>query len=138
MGHRSRQLPLWASKLAQYQSQLTHLLEKLERITNTTLDKKELSSLGIEVHELDLVTGATCRAAYPYFYPRADDRCRVGNTQRNPDSPAEDTFTDFRRLRKQGIHVNMGLQPHLAIAFQDYAFDLVQLGQLRPEWRAIR
>lgn len=135
MGKRNRKLPLWACKLALCESRLKDLLEELEDIPNTTLSDKKLSSLGIEIHELDFETGATCRSAHPFFVPRADDKCRIDNTTRHPDNPDQDTFTDYRQLRKAGINVKMGLQTHLAIAFQDYAYDLAGHCQTLKEWR---
>lgn len=94
-----------------------------------------MQTLGIETQELDFETGAISLSAQPFFMPRADDKCRIGNTLRDPDNPGDDAFTLYRRTIQEEINTNNGLQAHLATAFKNYAFGVVGWGKpLHRDW----
>lgn len=69
--------------------------------------------------------------------PRDDGKSQIANTPRNSDDEGQDEFTSYRSLRED-IHVDMGLQTHLATAFKDYAYSLEKAGQPQLKWKPIR
>jgi hypothetical protein len=117
------------------------MLDNLEGVPDSYITGSTLRNLGIEMHELDFWSGATCRCAFPFFAPAIDSRCKISTTLRDPDDPGQDDFTLYRRMRRDGINVRYGLQFHLAKAFRLYAeaLDAAGLPGTEPsmEWKPV-
>lgn len=137
-GRRERKIPLWASRLASTQCKLEYILQCLEDLKTPVVTNKVGKYLGIELSELDLETGTTTGSTQAFFQPRDDGKASIANTLLNPDGEGQDDFTSYRRLRRDEINEEMGLQTHLATAFKDCAFGLVRAGKPQLEWKAIQ
>lgn len=135
-------MPIWAWRLMYWERRLQLMLDNLEGVKDSHITGPMLQNLGIELHELDFWTGATCSSAYPFFAPEIDSRCKIGSTMLDPDFPGHDPFTLYRRMREEGINRRYGLQVHLASSFKRYAEALRVVGQAESEpllkvWKSV-
>ena len=98
-GERKSYMPLWVWRLLQTKMKLQDILRHLEGIDGKSISHDKLQSLGIELHDLDFYSGATCRNIHTYFLPRDDDTFAIVNRINGLNELYTDMFTSFRALK---------------------------------------
>ncbi|KAJ5105013.1 hypothetical protein NUU61_002360 [Penicillium alfredii] len=97
---RKKPVPGWVWRWKQKERRLQAILAHLQAMKGPITDG-QLQYLGIEKHNLDLASGATCCKSSSYFLPATNRKYAIGSTVLDPNDSEDDDFTRARRSSKK-------------------------------------
>ena len=108
------------SQLPDWRNKLKAILKVLDKMTGTKLTVEQLQKLGIQLFDLDFVTGKTSHSTISYFMPSQQD---IDIANSGIDA-AEDDFAKSCRSRHRKVHGDHGWPESLHNAFSGYLYAL--------------
>jgi hypothetical protein len=139
--NRKSKLLAWCRDFSDKQRKLRGILDYLENVKKgdlitdaARLADEDFHKLGIELSDLDFVTGETSPSVVSYFAPSCDDTLRVSSSGVDP---SEDRFWKYNRSNTKRVYGDHDWPEYLEEAFYEHIVGLRRFKEPRFRWRSI-